>query len=108
MKKTNSKTKLYLAIIVLAASILTLSIASLGNDNHKNITRDLIDLVEENPEIGNLLEASIAEAKEINPDPKANPVQSLSDYYDFIDSTSELIPQDVLENPSNLTRDQIL
>jgi phosphatidylserine decarboxylase precursor len=32
----------------------------------------------------------------------------LSDYYDFIDRTSELIPQDVLENPSNLTGDQIL
>jgi phosphatidylserine decarboxylase precursor len=37
-----------------------------------------------------------------------NPVQNLSNYYDFIDRTSELIPQDVLEDPSNLTRDQIL
>ena len=94
--------------MVLAASILTISTVAMENDNHKAITQDLIGLIEENPEIGNMLEASIAKAKEINPDPKTNPVQNLSDYYDFIDSASELIPQDVLENPSDLTRDQIL
>ncbi len=108
MKRTVSKTKLYLAMIVLAASILTLSTASIGDDGHKQITRNLIDLVEKNPEIGSMLEASIAEAKNINPDPKTNPVQNLSDYYDFIDRASELIPQDLLENPSDLTSDQIL
>jgi phosphatidylserine decarboxylase len=108
MKKTVFKPRLYLAIIVLAASILTLSTVSIGDDGHKQITRELIDLVETNPEIGEMLEASIAEAKEVNPDPKTNPVQNLSDYYDFIDSTSELIPREVLENPSDLTRDQIL
>jgi len=97
-----------LTLIVLASSILILSTATVGDDGHKQITQDLIDLVEQNPEIGNMLEASIAEAKNINPDPKTNPVQSLSDYYDFIDSASELIPQDVLENPSDLTSDQIL
>jgi len=95
-------------MIVLAASILTLSTASIGDDGHKQITRNLIDLVEKNPEIGSMLEASIAEAKNINPDPKTNPVQNLSDYYDFIDRASELIPQDLLENPSDLTSDQIL
>lgn len=78
------------------------------NDNHKAITQDLIGLIEKNPEIGNMLEVSIAKAKEINPDPKTNPVQNLSDYYNFIDSASELIPRDVLGNPSDLTRDQIL
>lgn len=64
--------------------------------------------MEKDPEIGNMLETSIAKAKKINPDPKTNPVQSLSEYYDYIDSASELIPQDVLENPANLIRDQIL
>ncbi|MCX6673975.1 MAG: phosphatidylserine decarboxylase [Methanothrix sp.] len=108
MKRTISKTKLYLAIIVLVASILTISTVAMGEDSHKAITQDLINLIEKNPEIGNMLEASIAKAKEINPDPKTNPVQNLSDYYDFIDSTSEIIPQDVLGDPSNITRDQIL
>jgi len=108
MKRKISEKKLYLVVMVLAASILALSTASIGDDGHKQITQDLIDLVEENPEIGSMLEASIAEAKNINPDPNTNPVQNLSDYYDFIDRASELIPQDVLENPSNLTSDQIL
>lgn len=108
MKRTFSKTKFYLTMVVLAASILVLSTAAMGDDGHKQITRDLIDLVEKNPDIGSMLEASIAEAKETNPDLKTNPVQSLSDYYDFIDRASELIPQDVLENPSDLTSDQIL
>lgn len=94
--------------MVLAASILTISTVAMENDNHKAITQDLIGLIEKNPEIGNMLELSIAKAKEINPDPKTNPVQNLSDYYNFIDSASELIPRDVLENPSDLTRDQIL
>ncbi|MDD4580215.1 MAG: phosphatidylserine decarboxylase [Methanothrix sp.] len=94
--------------MVLAASILTISTVAMENDNHKAITQDLIGLIEKNPEIGNMLEVSIAKAKEINPDPKTNPVQNLSDYYNFLDSASELIPRDVLENPSDLTRDQIL
>jgi hypothetical protein len=56
-----------------------------------------------------MLEASIAEAKKINPDLTTNPVQSLQDYYDFIDRASDLMPQDLLENPSHFTlRDQLL
>ena len=108
MERMIPKTKLYLVIIVLAVSILALNAVAIGADSHKPITRDLIDLVEKNPEIGNMLEESIAKAKEINPDTRMNPVQNLSDYSGFVDRTSELIPQDVLEDPSNLTRDQIL
>jgi hypothetical protein len=74
MKKKISETKLYLVVMVFAASILALSTASIGDDGHKQITQDLIDLVEENPEIGSMLEASIAEAKNINPNPKTNPL----------------------------------
>ncbi|MBN1323836.1 MAG: phosphatidylserine decarboxylase [Methanotrichaceae archaeon] len=108
MKRATYKINFFFALIIFAASIVSLSIVSLADDGHKPITRDLIDLVETNPEIQDMLEKSIAEAKEINPDPTTNPVQSLSDYYDFIDSASELIPRDVIENPSNLTRDEIL
>jgi len=108
MKWEIPEKKFYLAAMVFAASILALSTACMGDDGHKPITYELINLVEENPEIGSMLEASIAEAKETNPKPGTNPVQSLSEYYDYIDRTSELIPQDVLENPSDLTSDQIL
>jgi phosphatidylserine decarboxylase precursor len=102
------QTKLYLTIVVLAASILTISTFAIENDSHKAITQDLLGLIEKNPEIGDMLEESIAKAKEINPDPETNPVQNLSDYYDFVDNASELIPQDILENASDITREQIL
>jgi phosphatidylserine decarboxylase precursor len=76
--------------------------------SHKPITQELMALIGERPEVGAMLEKSIAEAKKINPDRKTNPVQSLDDYYSFIDSASELIPQEILDNPENLVRDQIL
>jgi phosphatidylserine decarboxylase len=77
--------------------------------SHKPITQELINLIENNPEIGEMLEKSIAEAKKANPDPKTNPVQSLSDYYDFIDRASESLPQDMVESSPSLTmRDQML
>lgn len=108
MKRTISRMKLYLALIISAGMILPASAVFAENDNHKPITLELIKLVDKNPEIQNMLKASIAEAKKINPDPKTNPAQSLSDYYDFIDGASDLIPQAVLNDPSNIIRDQIL
>lgn len=76
--------------------------------DHKPITKALINLLKNQTELQDMLETSIAEAKKINPDTATNPVQSLEQYYTFIDSASELIPQDVLNDASNLTRDQIL
>lgn len=76
--------------------------------NHKAITCELIKLVKQNPKIGTMLEASIAEAKKKNPDKKTNPVQNLAEYYNFIDTSSELIPRAMLNNTANLTRDNIL
>ncbi|MFO8059183.1 MAG: phosphatidylserine decarboxylase [Bacillota bacterium] len=70
---------------------------------HEPITMELIELIGENPEIGELLEASIANAKEINPDPATNPVQSLENYYAFIDRTSRSLPQDMIECPPGLS-----
>ena len=106
MNGITSKKNFYLFVIFIT-SILALSIISMGDGGHKQITLELIDLVNKNPEIGKMLEESIAEAKETNPDPETNPVQNLSEYYNFIDNESDLIPQDVLKNPSTLTRDQI-
>jgi len=111
MKRKSSLTKNWLsmmALMVLAASIFAINAVAAEDNSHKAITQDLIGLIEKNPDIGRMLEESIAKAKAINPDQKTNPVQSLSEYYDFIDNASELIPRDVLENPSDLTRDQIL
>jgi phosphatidylserine decarboxylase precursor len=107
MKRMISKVKFYLVIVILAGMILPASALFAKEGTHKQITQQLIYLVEEKPKIRNMLEKSIAEAKRVNPDPKTNPVQNLSDYYDFIDRTAELLPQKILNNPSNLLPDQM-
>ena len=65
-------------MVLLAGLILPASAALAADDGHKPITRELMSLVEKNPEIGKMLKASIAEARKANPDPKTNPVQDLS------------------------------
>ena len=108
MKTMSDRLKLVFALIILAGLILPASTVFSADNNHKQITRELIALVETNPEIRNMLQASIAKAKKINPDPKTNLVQSLSEYYDFIDRASELLPQEILKGPSGSVRDQML
>ena len=75
---------------------------------HEKITQELIDLYTQSPEIKTYLEESIAEAKAINPDTKTNPAQDLNGYLDYIDWASKLAPQEILDNPSDLIRDQIM
>ena len=75
---------------------------------HKPVTQKLITLLESQPEIKAMLVSSIEKAKAVNPNPKTNPAQSLDDYLSFIDMSVELIPQEVVANPKNLTQEQIL
>ncbi len=109
--KTNTLLRLgviCVAVIASYAAVFT-NVAFADEANHKPITKELISLLESNPKIGDMLEKSIAEAKKDNPDPKTNPVQSLSDYYDFVDRTSEVLPQDMLKSSPGFTmRDQML
>ncbi|MEA1893027.1 MAG: C69 family dipeptidase [Campylobacterota bacterium] len=74
----------------------------------KKVTKDLILLLKKNSELKKLLVASIAKAKKANPDVKSNPVRNLDDYYDFIDSSVELLPNEILKGPSSSVRDQML
>jgi len=99
---------LYIAALAICTALFT-NVVLAAENNHKPITLELISLIENNPKIGDLLEKSIAEAKKANPDPKTNPVQSLADYYDFVDRAVEALPQDVLKSsPSLMMRDQML
>ncbi|MCF7970870.1 MAG: phosphatidylserine decarboxylase [Methylococcaceae bacterium] len=111
MKKNTTKVKILFSIVfilLLLGLLVSENLAFSKEKAHKQVTQDLIDLVKNNPEIKQMLVASITKAKKVNPDLKTNPVQSLSDYYDYIDNAVELIPQNILKNPANLTRDQIL
>jgi phosphatidylserine decarboxylase len=108
MKKIIDRMKFVFVLLIFAGMVLLATTVFSAGNNHKQITRELINLVATNPEIRNMLESSIAEAKKINPDPKTNPVQSLSEYYDFIDEASKLLPQEILKGPSGSVRDQML
>ena len=76
--------------------------------SHEPITRQLIELLEQDAELRGLLQQSIAEAQQAHPDPTTNPVESLDDYYDYVDRAVDLIPVDYLANPSLLTKQRVL
>lgn len=56
----------------------------------------LKSILDGNQKIKNLVEKSIAKAKEINPDKKTNPVQSLEEFYDFIEASLTRMPWGIL------------
>ena len=71
-------------IITLFAVVFHWSSATIAaGENHKPITKELIALLDKNPDIRAMLSSSITKASKINPDLKTNPVQRLEDYYDW-------------------------
>ena len=63
----------------------------------QQITMDFISLLDEDPELEALLEKSIRQAAVINPDSKTNPVQSVDDYFDFLDWSATCMPWNILD-----------
>ena len=66
---------------------------------YSTATRELISLVDDNPQLKSLLEKAIAKGAEINPDRKTNPAQTLSEYYDFVEWTAHAMPWSVINQP---------
>ena len=75
---------------------------------HEPVTQDLINLIAQQPQIRKYLDDSLAAAKKLSPDPKLNPAQDFDSYLTYLDWASQLAPQEILNNPSDLIRDQIL
>ena len=65
---------------------------------HEPITQELIDILDENPDVKDMLEESIDMAKEINPDKKTNPAQTLEEYYDYVDWAAKAMPWNISKN----------
>ena len=60
-------------------------------------TLELVNLVDQNPEIKSLLLASIEQARKVNPDKQTNPAQTLEEYYQFVSWTENVMPWQFLE-----------
>nr|WP_299341349.1 phosphatidylserine decarboxylase [Allomuricauda sp.] len=60
-------------------------------------TIELISLLESDPDLKSLLEASIEKAKQINPDKNTNPAHSLEEYYEFITWAETAMPWTLLK-----------
>lgn len=67
---------------------------------HTQAVNELIAICDNNAEVRNLLEHSIRQAAEINPDRRYNPAQTLDEFYDFVDRNIRCLPWDVMLNPS--------
>ena len=63
---------------------------------HTEAVSELIRLMDGNPGVKALLEKSIAKAAEVNPDRRYNPVQTLTEFYDFVDWNVRQLPWDVM------------
>ena len=100
--------RIHVYVAVLFTFLLVCVGPATAENVHKPITQKLILMLEQNPDLKEMLKTSLAECKKVNPDPTTNPVQSLQEYYDYVDETSELIPQVVMLHPECLIRDQIL
>ena len=67
------------------------------NKARAQITKDFMSLLEDDPELMELVEKSISLAAVNNPDKKTNPVQSLNEYYDFLDWSATCLPWNILD-----------
>ncbi|WP_455634680.1 phosphatidylserine decarboxylase [Parabacteroides sp.] len=69
------------------------------NKMYNPTTQDLINLVDNDIRIKELLVEAIEKGKTINPDKATNPVQSLDEYYEFIDRSQTEMPWNIITTP---------
>ncbi|MDO4458854.1 MAG: phosphatidylserine decarboxylase [Clostridia bacterium] len=97
MKKNVSKIgSLLLAVIMLFnICVFAVNAEETTEKERAQITLDFMKLMEDE-ELKALMEESIALAATVNPDRKTNPVQSLEEYYDFLDWSATCLPWNIL------------
>ena len=108
MKTLKSTTwTLFFAFLFVFVCFCTVPSVSLGktksNSNHVSkysaTTQQLVDMVEHNAQLKALLIKSIAQAKELNPDRYINPVQSIDEYYAYIEWSIKALPWENYKRP---------
>ena len=103
------RTRLWLiaaSLIICGITVLTSCTSDLKDNSSEQpekaysaSTRELIALVDGNPQLKSLLEKAIAKGVQMNPDRKTNPAQTLSEYYDFVEWAAHAMPWTVINQP---------
>ena len=79
--------------LLVLVSLLFFSCASPKEEvRYGEATKELISLLESDPQLRAMLETSLEKAKQLNPDPNTNPAQNLQDYYQFITWAETTMP----------------
>lgn len=89
---------LFCLIAVIAVSFISCKNATHPPNNYGAKTKELIQLVENNPKIKTLLLASITRATKINPDTATNPVKNLEDFYKFVSWSETAMPWNLIRH----------
>ena len=86
-----------LTIILLIAFSIVSCDSTKKEVKYGKSTKELITLVESNPELKSMLESSLEKAKKANPNRNTNPAQTLEEYYEFITWTETTMPWAVVK-----------
>lgn len=86
-----------LSLVTALLLLLALSLSALAQERAP-MTQSLMALLDADAQLKALMEKSLAQAAEINPDPETNPAQTLEQLYDFLDWAATCMPWNVLKD----------
>ena len=93
MKRLSVYLLLSLMIIIMTVSCTTVK----AEKERADITKDFIAIMDSDPELKALMEKSIEKGVAVNPDRKTNPVQSLDEFYDYLDGCAVCMPWEMID-----------
>lgn len=93
MKRLSVYLLLLLMIIIMTVSCTTVK----AEQERADITKDFIAIMDSDPELKALMEKSIEKGVAVNPDRKTNPVQSLDEFYDYLDWCAVCMPWEMID-----------
>ncbi len=81
-----------LLFVLLICSLTYSCSLTIEDSEYGKATKELIKLMNSDPELKTMLVTSLKKAKEINPDRNTNPAQNLEEYYEFVSWTETTVP----------------
>ena len=93
MKRLSVYLLLALMLIIMTVSCTTVK----AEQDRADITKDFIAIMDSDPELKALMEKSIEKGVAVNPDRKTNPVQSLDEFYDYLDWCAVCMPWEMID-----------